>query len=188
MQHDTFKKSLNWELRTNTWLPLNFTEKFPHFVRSSGSRISQRGANPREGEPIYYLATFFTENLMKTKEIGPRASAGTSIISAMVVYEKIYFEAYTHDQYIWHKNNITQLYFVLGRAKLLWNFSSWLRVPWYLLSEMIILVISYPISEFWVWIIWGNLKNLWISHPSQHLLWKSLYGLKDMHMLRCLSK
>ena len=30
----------------------------------------------------------------------------------MVVYEKIYFEAYTNDQYIWHKNNIAQLYFI----------------------------------------------------------------------------
>ena len=28
----------------------------------------------------------------------------------MVVYEKMYFEAYTNDQYIWHKNNIAQLY------------------------------------------------------------------------------
>ena len=30
----------------------------------------------------------------------------------MVVYEKIYFEAYTNDQNIWHKNNIAQLYFI----------------------------------------------------------------------------
>ena len=40
--------------------------------------------------------------------------AGTSVISAwgftMVVYEKKYFEAYRNDQYIWHKNNIAQLY------------------------------------------------------------------------------
>ena len=27
----------------------------------------------------------------------------------MVVYEKIYFEAYTNDQYIWHKNNINNI-------------------------------------------------------------------------------
>ena len=40
----------------------------------------------------------------------------------MVVNEKIYFEAYTNDQYIWHKNNVAQLYFILG-----WKFSSWLR-------------------------------------------------------------
>ena len=45
----------------------------------------------------------------------------------MVVYEKIYFEAYTNDQYIWHKNNIAQLYFISGRAELHWKFSSWLR-------------------------------------------------------------
>ena len=36
----------------------------------------------------------------------------------MVAYEKIYIEAYTSDQYIWHKNNITQLYFILGTAGL----------------------------------------------------------------------
>ena len=42
----------------------------------------------------------------------------------MVVYEKIYFDIYTNDQYIWHKNNIAQLYFILGRAELRWNFSS----------------------------------------------------------------
>ena len=42
----------------------------------------------------------------------------------MVVYEKIYFEAYTNDQYISHKNNISQLLFILGGAELHWNFSS----------------------------------------------------------------
>ena len=42
----------------------------------------------------------------------------------MVVYAKIYFEAYTNDQYISHKNNIAQLYFILGTAELHWNFSS----------------------------------------------------------------
>ena len=40
----------------------------------------------------------------------------------MVVYEKIYFEAYINFQYIWHKNNIAQLYFILGTAEL--HFSS----------------------------------------------------------------
>ena len=39
----------------------------------------------------------------------------------MVVYQKIYFEAYTNDQYIWHKNNIAELYFILGRAELRWK-------------------------------------------------------------------
>ena len=42
----------------------------------------------------------------------------------MVVYEIIYFEAYTNDQYMCHKNNIAQLYFMLKTAKLLENFSS----------------------------------------------------------------
>ena len=45
----------------------------------------------------------------------------------MVVYEKIFFKAYTRDLYISHKNNIVQLYFILGRAKLRWNFSSILK-------------------------------------------------------------
>ena len=45
----------------------------------------------------------------------------------MVVYEKIYFKAYTNDLYISHKNNIAQLYFILGRAKLHWKFSSILK-------------------------------------------------------------
>ena len=30
----------------------------------------------------------------------------------MEIYEKIHFEAYTKDQYIWHKNNIAQIYFI----------------------------------------------------------------------------
>ena len=45
----------------------------------------------------------------------------------MVVYEKIYFKVYTKDQYTSHKNNIVQLCFILGRAELRWNLSSWLR-------------------------------------------------------------
>ena len=42
----------------------------------------------------------------------------------MVVYEEKYFEAYTNDQYFWHKNNIARLYFILGRAELHWYLSS----------------------------------------------------------------
>ena len=45
----------------------------------------------------------------------------------MVVYEKIYFKAYTSDLYISHKNNIAQLYFIYGRAELRWNFSNILK-------------------------------------------------------------
>ena len=43
----------------------------------------------------------------------------------MVVYEKIYFEAYTNDQYIWDQNNTVQLYSILRIAELHWKFSSW---------------------------------------------------------------
>ena len=42
----------------------------------------------------------------------------------MVVYEKLYFKAYKNDLYISYKNNIAQLYFILFRAELCWNFSS----------------------------------------------------------------
>ena len=38
-------------------------------------------------------------------------------ICKMVVYEKICFETYTNDQYISHKNNIAQIYFILGTAE-----------------------------------------------------------------------
>ena len=45
----------------------------------------------------------------------------------MVVYEKINFEAYRNDQYIWHKNIIALLYFILRRAEPHWNFCFWFR-------------------------------------------------------------
>ena len=45
----------------------------------------------------------------------------------MVVYEKIYFKTYTNDLYISDKNNTAQLYFILGRAELHWNFTSILK-------------------------------------------------------------
>ena len=35
-----------------------------------------------------------------------------------MVYEKIYFEVYSNDQYIWRKINIAQLYFILERPDL----------------------------------------------------------------------
>ena len=42
----------------------------------------------------------------------------------MVIHEKIYLEAEMKKQYIWLKNNIELSYFILGRAKLYWTFSS----------------------------------------------------------------
>ena len=74
----------------------------------------------------------------------------------MVVFEKIYFEAYRNDQYIWHKNNIAQLYFILWRAKLCWNFSRWLRdVPNIYRFPTVHMVKTHFLLE-----------NLWISKPS----------------------
>ena len=74
----------------------------------------------------------------------------------MVVYEKIYFKAYTNDLYIWHKNNIVQLYLILGRAELRWNFSS-------------ILKDGPDIDRFsnrkWV-LTMCSVGNLWISEAS----------------------
>ena len=35
----------------------------------------------------------------------------------MVVYEKIYFKAYTNDQYTSHKKNIVQLYFYIRESR-----------------------------------------------------------------------
>ena len=55
----------------------------------------------------------------------------------MVVYEKIYFKACTNGQYISHKNNVVQLYFILGRAELHWNFSSILRLVYSKVSEFV---------------------------------------------------
>ena len=46
----------------------------------------------------------------------------------MMDYEKIYFKAYTNDLYISYKNNIAQLYFILGRAELLGTFPVYLRM------------------------------------------------------------
>ena len=40
-----------------------------------------------------------------------RCEAQGNICLRMVVYEKIYFDAYPNYQYIWHKNNTTHLYF-----------------------------------------------------------------------------
>ena len=45
----------------------------------------------------------------------------------MAVYDKICCKAYTNDQYISHKNNIVQLYFILGTAELHWIFSTVLK-------------------------------------------------------------
>ena len=80
----------------------------------------------------------------------------------MLVYEKIYFEAYTNDQYIWNKNNIAQLYFILGRAELRWNISSWLRDA----SDIHRFPTLHMIKTHF------QLENLWISKPSLGILEK----------------
>ena len=80
----------------------------------------------------------------------------------MVVYEKTCFEPYTNDQYIWHKNNIAQLCFILGAAKLCWNFSSWLRdAPDIYRFPVVHMVKTHLLLE-----------NLWISGASLCILEK----------------
>ena len=84
------------------------------------------------------------------------------LVFTMVVYEKIFFEPYTNDQYIWHRNNIAQLCFILRTAKLHWNFSSWLRDA----SDIyrfptVHMAKTHFLSE-----------NLWISKPSLSLVEK----------------
>ena len=80
----------------------------------------------------------------------------------MVVYEKIYFEAYTNDPYIWHKNNIAQFDFILGGAELCWNFSSWLRDA----SDIHRFPTLHMVKTHFL------LENLWISKPSLSILEK----------------
>ena len=80
----------------------------------------------------------------------------------MVAYEKIYFEAYTDDQNIWHKNNIAQLDFVLGTAELCLNFSSWLRD----VHDIYWIPVVHMVKTHFL------LENLWISGASLDILEK----------------
>ena len=43
----------------------------------------------------------------------------------MVVYEKKYFEAYTNDQYIWHKNNIATIILYIRESQATLEFFQW---------------------------------------------------------------
>ena len=46
----------------------------------------------------------------------------------MVVYENIYFEAYTNDQYIGYRNNTAKLYSILGEPSYIGCFLIYLRI------------------------------------------------------------
>ena len=74
----------------------------------------------------------------------------------MVVLEKIYFKAYANDLYISHKNDIAQLYFILGRAELRWHFSSILKDGFDILRFS---------NRKWVLTL-CNVGNLWLSEAS----------------------
>ena len=74
----------------------------------------------------------------------------------MVVYEKMYLKAHLNNQCSWLKNNTTQLYFILGRANLSWNFSSLLRgVPDVHRFPTVYMIKTHLLLE-----------NLWIPEPS----------------------
>ena len=77
------------------------------------------------------------------------------------------FKAYTNDLYISHKNNIAQLYFISGRAKLRWNFSSWLKDA----SDIHRFSALYMVKTHFL------LGNLWISKPSLSILEKFQHSL-----------
>ena len=68
---------------------------------------------------------------------------------------KIYVEAYTNEQCIGHKNNIAQLYFMLGRTELCWNFSSWFRDA----ADIYRFPVLHMVKTHFL------LGNLWISGP-----------------------
>ena len=94
--------------------------------------------------------------------------AGTSVISALFegfynsgLWENIFWSMHK-DQYIWHKNNIAQLYFILRGAELCWNFSNWLRdtPDTYRFPAVHLVKTHFP------------LKNLWISGASLGILGK----------------
>ena len=78
----------------------------------------------------------------------------------VVIYEKIYSEAYINNQYIWLKNSTAELYFIFGRASLGWNFSSLLRDA----TNIHRLPTVYVITTHFM------LENLWISEPSLSIL------------------
>ena len=85
----------------------------------------------------------------------------------MVVYQKMYFKAYTNDLHISHKYDIAQLYFILGRAELHWNFSS-------------ILKDDFDIHRF------SNRK--WVlTMCTVGNLWKSEASLSQLEKFRCSS-
>ena len=49
----------------------------------------------------------------------------------MVDYRKIYFEAYINDQYIWHKNNTAQFFYMRHSRVVLELFQYTKQCPWY---------------------------------------------------------
>ena len=73
-----------------------------------------------------WAVCIYINTLQELKYFLPKTT--TSIISVHIlgigVYEKICFQSEINTQYNWLQNNTVQLYFILGRAELHWNFSS----------------------------------------------------------------
>ena len=91
----------------------------------------------------------------------------------MVVYEKIYFKAYTKDHTTSCKNNIAQLYFILGRAELRWNFSSWLKdaPDIYRFPTVYVVKIHFLLENLWM-----SVRIDWYAQNTPNLL-KFLQGV-----------
>ena len=110
-----------------------------------------------------------------------------------VVYETIYFEAHTNDWYIWHINNIVQLYFIIGRAEQHWKFSSWLRdAPDIYRFPVVHMVKTHFLLEN-LSISWASLgilekfKHSWVIILCQ-MHWSIVYALKYIFLLTTIGK
>ena len=76
------------------------------------------------------------------------------------LWGNIFWSINRDSQYNWLQNNIAQLYFILGKAKLCWNFSSWIRDA----SDIHRFPTLHMVEIYFL------LENLWISVPSLGIL------------------
>ena len=84
------------------------------------------------------------------------------LLGVMVVYDRIYLGTYINKEYICLKTNTTQLYLILGRANLHWNFSSLFRDD----TD----IQSFPTGDMFS--THFVLEYLWISEPTFGILEK----------------
>ena len=84
----------------------------------------------------------------------------------MVVYEKINFEPYINNQYIWHKNNTAQLYFIMVAATQQVSFSRHLENILERNSSLSTRqCVSLPlIHPAWGEMLFQNKSNCWVEY------------------------